>query len=983
MERIDPGADRGAQRGVERGDPGGVARGAGGGRRVGPLAVLVAVGRELAGVAATVRRTSLATWLGFALLMGAAAVVGALPLGWLALALQVVGFALVALMVVWPEAFARSMRTDDAFEVRERDSAAVVTYLPVAVAVFALPIYLLAQATLFWRLMRQVPGVLAGSGWGDAWRLSVDNLLFTELFLDAFDLFGVGLAAEPPGLAGRVLVFATRLVLTVGFVRIALSLVRAAYYRAHGLGRGADVLAELRSAAEQGDAVLVGHLGRQVRDDATGTIDVLVARLERSDASREERRDAYRCLRALRDWAIPYFDWCILHGDPRAPALERLVAELRDAWEAPALERPRPRPALAAVLASAALAVAALVVWGPATLAFAIAAVSMLTLLWLLASPRAAYEAAMERGLAPFVPLQRLRGAILGTSALAAVAFLLASWATLWHASALWPGSFEAPGARVDARSLWAFIGASLVRVQASLSLPDVFGFAVPAVEQRPWVGSLLTFVLRTGLNLGFVAVVVTTLQVRRDAQGFAGLVRGSDELAMRVEAHRGGRYAFPLVEHHGRAVRAALWSVLDAAEHHEVQEALAASGAFEWAVPYDSLEKPTTAERMRSQSVVLEVARRLGWFQRTWIAELDAALASAPWPAPVRVQALARRAVVAVRDLDPRRAGALLVEARDLLPAEPTPDEAAGFEATAVWALSVARSVAATRAAAAQDLLPLMPRATEALEHLARQAPERFAVDALRFRIVRAVALGAAGAPQEAAALLGEAADAVSMLPRHHPWRETVLIQAIVAASALAAVATGAEASSEVATDIEARLLVALGPDAARWRVEDLAVRAYDEQLGEELAHSVMAVSHLPASEAQLTTTRRAAAVFEARFGTGVLVARSYAVLLWWFAATCAHALRAHAAVLEATDAVVRLAAGLRADWETERMIADAHAVRAQALRALGDEASAFGHAGTARATYARIGASDWEGAPAVVAQGAAYLQGFDPATS
>jgi hypothetical protein len=104
-----------------------------------------------------------------------------------------------------------------------------------------------------------------------------------------------------------------------------------------------------------------------------------------------------------------------------------------------------------------------------------------------------------------------------------ATAFLLASWATLWHASALWPGSFEATGTRVDARSLWAFVGASLVRVQASLSLPDVFGLAVPAVEQRPWIGSLLTFALRTGLNLGFVAVVVTALQVRRDAQGFAG----------------------------------------------------------------------------------------------------------------------------------------------------------------------------------------------------------------------------------------------------------------------------------------------------------------------------------------------------------------------------------------------------------------------------------------------------------------------------
>lgn len=970
MKRTEPGADRGTL---------GRARV---GRRVGPLALGVAIGHEVAGVVATVRRTSPTTWLGFALLMGAAATVGALPLGWFALALQVVGFALVALMVVWPEAFAHSMRSDDAFEVRERDSAGVVTYLPVAVALFALPLYLLAQATLFWRLMRQVPGVLAAGGWGDAWRLSFDNLLLTELFLDAFDVFGIGLADDPPGLAGRLLVFATRLVLSVGFVRIALSLVRAAYYRAHGLGRGADVLSELRSAAEEGDAVRVAHLGRQVRDGATGTIDVLVARLDRTDASPEERRDANRCLRALRDWAIPYFDWCVLHGDPRAPVLERLVSELRDAWEAPPLERPRPRRAWTAVLLLASLAVAALVAWAPPALAFAFGTASMLILLWLLASPRAAYEAAMERGLVPYVPLGRLRGAILGSSALAASAFLLASWATLWHASALWPGAFEAPGGRVDARSLWAFVGASLLRVQATLSLPDVFGLAVPAVEQRPWIGSLLTFVLRTGLNLGFVAVVVTALQVRRDAQGFAGLIRVPDELAMRVEAHRGGRYAFPLVEHHDRAVRAVLWSVLDAAERHEVQEALAGSGAFEWAVPYDSLEAPTSPERLRSQSVVLEVARRRGWFQRTWIAELDAALAAQPWPALVRAHALARRASVAVRDLDPGRAAALLVEARDLLPANPPPDEVAGFEATAAWALSVARSVAATRAAAAADLLPLLPRAADALEHLARQAPERFAVDALRFGIVRAVAVGAAGDPDQGATLLAAQADATLALPRHHPWRKAVLLQAVVAASALAAFATDADEPTEAAA-LEARLLAALGPDAARWRVEDLAVRAYDEQLGEELAHSGMAVAHLPATEAQLTTTRRAAAVFEARFGAGVRVARSYAILFWWFAATRAHALRAHATVLEASDAVVRLSTGLGADRDTERMVADAHAVRAQALRALGDDAAAFGHAATARAAYARLGASDWADAPAVVAQGAAYLEGFEPAVS
>src|SRR5690606_23894984 len=210
------------------------------------------------------------------------------------------------LLVVWPEVIAYEMRKDDELAIRDRDGAAVVTYLPVAVALFALPYYLVAQATLFRNVMERFPGVLPGSGWGDAWRLSIDNLLFTELFLDVFDVLGVGLAGDTEHVAGRVLVFITRLLLSVGLVRVAVSLLRAAYYRAHGLGRGADVLSELDEAVDAGDAVRVGHLGREIANDMRGTVDAVVHRLLEADALEPVRRDnAYRSLRALRDWAIP------------------------------------------------------------------------------------------------------------------------------------------------------------------------------------------------------------------------------------------------------------------------------------------------------------------------------------------------------------------------------------------------------------------------------------------------------------------------------------------------------------------------------------------------------------------------------------------------------------------------------------------------------------------------------------------------------
>jgi hypothetical protein len=974
---VGPAAQDDARVGVD-----GAAPGAARGRRVGPLAVVRAVGHEVAAVAATVRRTSLVTWLGYALLLGAAATVGALPLGWFAFVLQVVGFAFVSLMVVWPEGFAHSMRTDDAFEVRERDSAAVVTYLPVAVAAFALPIYLLAQATLFWRVMRHVPGVLVGSGWGDAWRLSVDNLLFTELFLDLFDVFGIGFAQDPPGLAGRLLVFATRLLLSVGFVRVALSLVRAGFYRAHGLGRGADTLAELEGAVADGDAVRVRHLGRQVRDDATGTVDALLERLQRPDLGDLQRRDAYRGLRGLRDWAIPHLDARILHGDPRAKELEPLVADLRAAWHGPEIEAPRRRPRLALALALVALVGGALVVWAPAPLAFAVGVAAMATLSWLLASPRAAYEAAMERGVVPFVPLARLRGAVLWSSAWLASAFLLVSWATLWHASALWPGSFEGVGAEVGPRSLLGFVGASLVRVQATLSLPDVFGFAEPAVAQRPWVGSLLTFVLRTGLNLGFVAVVVTALQVRRDAQGFAGLVQVPDELAMRVEALRGGRYAFPLVVHHDLAVREALWGALDGAERQDVQEALAGSGAFEWTLPYDSLGAPASGERLRSQSVVVEEAQRRRWGTVRWGAELDAALAAGPWPDPIRAQVLARRAAMAVRDAEARRGVALFQEARSSLPSDAVREDGACDEATAVWALSVARSVGSMGPVAADDdVLALSRWAADKLDALVQVDPDRFAVDAMRFGIVRAVAVASSIGADAAGPQLGAVVDTVLALPRHHPWRESLVVQAVVAATALPAMVSEGGAPSASVADLEARLLEDLERDGVRWSADDLAVRAYDERLGEEVAQAVYALAHRPASRALWATAARAAAVFEARYRAGVAEARGTAIGLWWFASSTAHALGAHDEVLTATDAVVRLGDGMRIVGSVGHLVANAHAVRAQTLRVLGDDEAAFTHAATARSRFATIGASDWDGAAAAVAQGAVLLEGFEGA--
>lgn len=954
---------------------------------VGPRAVVRALGAEVLGVLETVRRTSVTTWLGFGLILSAAAAVGALSLGWVAVALQLVGFALVSLFVVWPESVARIMREDDTLGVRERDSALVVTYLPVAVAAFALPFYLLAQATLFWRVTERFPGVLAGSGWGDAWRLSLDNLLFTELFLDLFDVFGAGLADDPPHLAGRLLVFVTRLLLSIGFVRVAVALLRAAYYRAHGLGRGSDTLAALESAVDDGDAVRVGHLGREIANDVRGTIDVLLDRYRRAGEGDPARRDAaLRCLRALRDWAIPTLQQRITHGDPRTDELEAVLDRMGAAWTGGEPAPPRRRPLRAVALMAAALGVAALVGWGPATVAFVVGAACMLSLVWLLASPRATYEAAMERGIAPYVPLEGLRGATLRSSTLLAAAFLLVSWATLWHAATLWPGSFDAVRAEVGRGSLLGFVAASLVRLQVFLSVPDVFRIAEPAIEQRPWIGSLLTFVLRTGLNFGFVAVALTALSIRRDRDGFAGLLRVPDELGMRMEALRGGRYAHLFVTYHDLLVGQRLWQALDGADRSDTQEALATSGAFDWCLPYDSLEAPASPRRLRSQSVVVEAMDRRGWTVGRWIHELDASLASDAWPVDVRAQVEARRAVMAVREGDVQGAMTLfagsygrMLEDRDGL------GEDARRETCAVWARSVVRAIAILPpdAVAGGAAEPLAARADEMFAELVEQDPERFVVDALRLGALRALLRARADGAADGIADLARVADATLDLPPHHPWREVLLIQLLGATSAVAAMEHtpegGAASSSEdPIAELEQRLLDALGREADDWDPEDLAVRAYDERLGEELGQLVVIVSSLPPSRAAYVTATRTAAVFEARFQAGVLQARGYAVAMRMFAALTAYRLGAHRDVVAAAEDVYRLGEGMRTSPPDDHLLANTHAFHAISARALGQEQAALEHAAKARALYQRIATSGWEDAPTAVAEGRVYLQAF-----
>jgi hypothetical protein len=996
---------------------------------VGPGAVLRALGGELLGVFAAARRTKLSMWLAYGAILTLAASVGALPLGWPALVLQVAGFMLVAMLVVWPEVFARGMREDDVSGVRERDSAAVVRYLPVVVATFALPIYLLAQAVLFRGVMRHLPGVLVGDGWGAAWRLSFDNLLLTEMFFDLFDVFGLNLAAEPGSVAGRLLVFGTRFLLSVGFVRIALSLGRAAYYRAHGLGRGADLLAELEEAVARRDAVEAGHLGRELTTGVRETADLLLARGKfeaRSEAS-------LRGLRALRDWVIPYLRSRANFGDPDGAALESLVEELGAGRKEAERAVPRPRfwlSGTAFLLTAATLAGAAL---GSGWLPFALGLGFMVLLGWLLASPRASYEWAMEHGLVPFVSLAGLRGATVAWAGGLTALFLLASWGALWHGANLWPGAFAGSGTSFDRGGLLGFVASSLLRIQLFFSVPDIFGLAQPALEQRPVVGSLLTLALRTGLNLGSVAVVLTAITIQRDRWGLSGLVGAPDDLAMRVEALRGGRYAHLLVTYHDLRVGQRLWSALDAAEDADTQDALVASGAFDWCLLYTSLEEAFSPARLRSQAAVVGALHERGWNDTVTplVQELDAALHGGEWPLAVQVQVQARRAVIDVRDGNiPLATERLALAYGWLLDEGDAMSSAERQEACALWARSVLRALAIFPPDAVTDgtAFTLAERATEMLQDLRKSDPERFTTDALRAGTLHAVLRGRAEGVADAAAELAELSDEVLALPAGHPWRLVLLVQVAAALTAARALADAEEASGSAVSDtgavgssaavdtgavgssaavdtgtvgsgaaptdtskagespaaslsaLEERVTQALGvAPGQEWDAKAVATRAYDERLGEELSQLVIVLSGLPPSRAAYLTATRVADIFQARYDMGVFEARGHAIGLRMMAVLTVHGLGDHEEVLAAAYEVFRRAEGLRPSPPDEHLLALTHALCARSARALGREELAWEHAALARSHSLRIVESGWDGAAAAAAEVSSYLSPLD----
>ncbi len=576
-------------------------------RRGGFRAVIRSLGEEVVETLVVARHTTFPFWFGVLLIFGALALAGLLPLGRFSVYLQCVTLSFFGLLIIQADGLALEFRRDDDMQLRDREADPVVAHLPTIMVLAALPLYLAGQTILFQRVMVHMPGVLEGSGWGDAWRLSVHNLLYTEILLDAADLFRLGLAPDPQHRLGQTLVFATRALLSLAFIRVLIQIGRAAYFRAHGLGRGTDNGKALRRAVAGDDLPGIRHAVDRLFEGLQEAIDPLLDRALEPDGL-----TARRALHPLRVWAIPVLETRMEEEEEPDPRKESLLAEL---WEErppdpPEAHRPPSRRLPLSLLPPATLLLGLAVVhrvggW----LGLALGVGILLVLAGLLLRPKASLERGVEVGVVrPFPGRKLARRTVVWALGLA-VAFLATAWVVFGVAVATVPEVFLTPHAP-DRGEIGRFLLANVLRLQIFFSAPDLFALWLPPFEQRPFVGSALTFLVRTALNLGLVAVVLATLSVSYSRLLGGSRLLGNDELAIRIEADRGGRFAPELIEYHAGALREELWDLMRTAPRARHRRALADGCAW---IFIDPPEDPVVADLLPTAVVASSIARQEG----------------------------------------------------------------------------------------------------------------------------------------------------------------------------------------------------------------------------------------------------------------------------------------------------------------------------------------------------------------------------------
>jgi len=155
------------------------------------------------------------------------------------------------------------------------DGREVAPFLPQLITLLVGPAYFLAMLVLFGRMAAVFPGLLPANGWLDALLLAMDNFLRTQVFFDTAECFHLRLDGRVEGVAGASLVFVSRFLMDLVFIKLAVQLFNAAYFRAQGLGRGEDKLFTIKREVEAGDVAAVQYLCQAVGDSLRDGVDTL------------------------------------------------------------------------------------------------------------------------------------------------------------------------------------------------------------------------------------------------------------------------------------------------------------------------------------------------------------------------------------------------------------------------------------------------------------------------------------------------------------------------------------------------------------------------------------------------------------------------------------------------------------------------------------------------------------------------------------
>jgi hypothetical protein len=112
------------------------------------------------------------------------------------------------------------------------DGPEVAPYLPQLITILAGAPYILAMIVLFLQAAAAFPGVLPTAGLLDALLLSLDNFIRTQVFFGAAECFHLRLGGQVEGRAGASLVFLSRFLMDLVFIKLAVQILNAAYFRA-------------------------------------------------------------------------------------------------------------------------------------------------------------------------------------------------------------------------------------------------------------------------------------------------------------------------------------------------------------------------------------------------------------------------------------------------------------------------------------------------------------------------------------------------------------------------------------------------------------------------------------------------------------------------------------------------------------------------------------------------------------------------------